>query len=80
MKAMSYPPYSPVISFPTQHEENSYLLWPPQLVSPLENATIYNNNTFMDYRRQDREFLALMDVVQDADVLLQDDFSGAKIM
>jgi hypothetical protein len=41
---------------------------------------MYDINPFLDYRGQDREFLAMMEVVQDADVFLQDDFSGAKIM
>ncbi|CAM0950101.1 unnamed protein product [Alopecurus aequalis] len=79
MEALPYP-CSPLLSFPTEHDETICLVWPPLSVSPYENATMYHSNPFLDYQRQDREFLAMMDVVQDAEVFLQDDISGAKIM
>jgi hypothetical protein len=39
METMSYP-CSPLIPFPTQHEESSYLLWSPQVVIPHENGNM----------------------------------------
>lgn len=79
MEALLSYPCSPLISFPAQHEESSSLLWPNQLVFPHENAHIYDANPPGDDRWQDHRF-STMDVVQEADDLLQDYFPSAKII
>ncbi|PAN16127.1 hypothetical protein PAHAL_3G038500 [Panicum hallii] len=76
METMSYP-CSPLIPFPTQHEESSYLLWSPQVVIPLENGNMCNGDAdpSPDQQQQDHEFMDIM--IQEANrLLLQDDLSN----
>ncbi|CAL4896793.1 unnamed protein product [Urochloa decumbens] len=75
METMSYP-CSPLIPFPTQHEESSYLLWsPPQVVIPLGNGNMSDDgdaNPSPDQQQQDHEFMNTM--IQEANrLLLQDE-------
>ncbi|CAN6335632.1 unnamed protein product [Urochloa humidicola] len=74
METMSYP-CSPLIPFPTQHEDSSYLLWSPQVVIPLENGNMCDGDAdhpSPDQQQQDHEFMNTM--IQEANrLLLQDD-------
>ncbi|CAN6357712.1 unnamed protein product [Urochloa humidicola] len=76
METMSYP-CSPLIPFPTYHEESSYLLWSPQVVIPLENGNMCDGdaNPSPDQQQQDHELMDMM--IQEANVFpLQDDLSN----
>ncbi|KAF8657878.1 hypothetical protein HU200_059688 [Digitaria exilis] len=77
METMSYP-CSPLIPFPTQHEESSYLLWSPQLVIPLENGNMCDADAGPSPDQQQQEDHELMDMmIQEANgLLLQDDLSS----
>ncbi|OEL31971.1 Nodulation-signaling pathway 2 protein [Dichanthelium oligosanthes] len=76
METMAYP-CSPLIPFPTQHEESSYLLWSPQVVIPLENGNMCDADAdpSPDQQQQDHEFMNM--TIQEANcLLLQDDLSN----
>ncbi|CAN6344489.1 unnamed protein product [Urochloa humidicola] len=76
METMSYP-CSPLIPFPTYHDESSYLLWSPQVVIPLENGNMSDGdaNPSPDQQQQDHELVDMM--IQEANVFpLQDDLSN----
>ncbi|XP_062203162.1 protein NODULATION SIGNALING PATHWAY 2-like [Phragmites australis] len=74
METMSYPS-SPLIPFPTQHEESSYLLWSPQVVIPPENANMCDGHADTSpVQQQDHEFMDML--IQEANGLLQDDLSN----
>ncbi|CAL4911476.1 unnamed protein product [Urochloa decumbens] len=73
METMSYP-CSPLIPFPTQHEDSSYLLWSPQVVIPLETGNMCDGDVdpSPDQQQQDHEFMNTM--IQEANrLLLQDE-------
>ncbi|KAL6642303.1 hypothetical protein ACP70R_020484 [Stipagrostis hirtigluma subsp. patula] len=72
METMSYP-CSPLIPFPTQHEESSYLLWSPQVVIHPENANMYDADPSPD-QQQAHEFMDML-IQEASDLLLQDDLS-----
>ncbi|PWZ30534.1 Nodulation-signaling pathway 2 protein [Zea mays] len=79
MGTMSYP-CSPLIPFPTQHEEmGSYLLWSPQAVIPLENGVMCDGDAGSSpdhQQQQDNDELMNM-LLQEANVLLlQDELSS----
>ena len=78
METMSYP-YSPLIPFPTQHEQSSYLLWSPQVLTPLENGNMCDGDADADpspdQQQQDHELMNML--LQEANVLLlQDELSN----
>ncbi|CAD6270403.1 unnamed protein product [Miscanthus lutarioriparius] len=77
METMSYP-CSPLIPFPTHHEESSYLLWSPQVLIPLENGNMCNTDADPSpdhHQQQDHELMNML--IQEANVLLlQDEFSN----
>ncbi|RCV36119.1 hypothetical protein SETIT_7G294300v2 [Setaria italica] len=76
METMSYP-CSPLIPFPTQHEESSYLLWSPQVLIPLslENGDGDADPSSDHHQQQDHEVMDML--IQEANRLpLQDELSN----
>jgi hypothetical protein len=71
METMSYP-YSPLIPFPTQYEESSYLLWSPQVVIPHENGNMSDVDPIPSPDvHQDNEFMDML--IQEASDMFQGD-------